>query len=145
VQEVVTAMTSAEMITNAAPARRRLVAAMAGMLALAGCGGLEYLGFEGTQRYDGPGSVIATGQDQGRDQDVLKDGEAAVAYDPDGCQVWIIDDGLEGYSSPRFDPRTGLPICDGKYPPGTVLGDYQTDSAPISDGVSGPGRKVVVR
>lgn len=119
--------------------------ALAMLLLLAGCGGLEVFGFEGTHRYSGPTSVIATGQDQGRDEDVLRDGQAAIAYDPDGCQVWIIDDGLEGYSSPRFDPATGLPVCDGKYPPGTVLGRYETESAPIPDGVSGPGRKAVVR
>jgi len=117
-----------------------------GMVSLiASCGGLERFGFEGTIPYDGPESVIATGQDQGSDEGVLVDGQAAIAYDPDGCQVWIIDDGLEGYSSPRFDPRTGLPVCDDKYPPGTVIGDYETDSAPIPDAVSGPGRKVVVR
>lgn len=119
--------------------------ALAMLLLLAGCGGLEVFGFEGTHRYGGPTSVIATGQDQGRDEDVLRDGQAAIAYDPDGCQVWIIDDGLEGYSSPRFDPATGLPVCDGKYPPGTVLGRYETESAPFPDGVSGPGRKAVVR
>ena len=123
----------------------RLTAAFGLVLGLTGCGGVEYFGFEGTHPYKGPTSVIATGQDQGRDEDVLKDGEAAIAYDPDGCQVWIIDDGLEGYSSPRFDPKTGLPVCDGKYPPGTVLGRYETESAPIPDGVSGPGRKAVVR
>ena len=39
------------------------------------------------------------------DSVALVDGEAAIAYDPDGCQVWIIDDGIEGYSSPRFDVR----------------------------------------
>ncbi|MDP3261803.1 MAG: hypothetical protein U1E06_11555 [Tabrizicola sp.] len=128
-------------------ARRALrrTTALAMLLLLSGCGGLEVFGFEGTHRYAGPTSVIATGQDQGRDEDVLKDGQAAIAYDPDGCQVWIIDDGLEGYSSPRFDPATGLPVCDGKYPPGTVIGRYETESAPIPDGISGPGRKVVVR
>lgn len=118
---------------------------LAMLLFLAGCGGVEVFGFEGTHRYDGPTSVIATGQDQGSDEDVPRDGQAAIAYDPDGCQVWISDDGLEGYSSPRFDPATGLPVCDGKYPPGTVNGRYETASAPIPDGISGPGRKVVVR
>lgn len=95
--------------------------------------------------YSGPNTVIATGSDSGTDAGLLIDGEAAIAYDPDGCQVWIIDDGLEGYSSPRFDPATGLPICDGKYPPGTVLGRYETKSAPIVDLVPGHSRKVVVQ
>ncbi|NHB75380.1 hypothetical protein G8O29_01320 [Rhodobacter sp. M37P] len=106
---------------------------------LSGCGGL-FEGIEGTRPYSGPDSVIATAQDFGRDDSKLVDGEAAIAYDPDGCQVWIIDDGLEGYSSPRFDPRTGLPVCDGKYPPGTVIGVYETRDAGIRDRVSGPAR-----
>ncbi len=117
----------------------RLCGGMAAIALLSACGG-----FEGTQRYSGPTSVIATGQDHGNDEDVLKDGEAAIAYDPDGCQVWIIDDGIEGYSSPRFNPVTGLPVCDDKHPPGTVVGPYETESAPIADRVSGPGRKAVV-
>lgn len=106
---------------------------------LSGCAGLD--GFEGTRPYSGPDSVIATGQDFGRDATSLVDGEAAIAYDPDGCQVWIIDDGLEGYASPRFDPRTGLPVCDNKYPPGTVIGVYETAAAGVRDRVSGPARK----
>ena len=106
---------------------------------LSGCG-LFMDAIEGTQAYSGPDSVIATSEDSGRDNVSLVDGQAAIAYDPDGCQVWIIDDGLEGYSSPRFDPATGLPICDGKYPPGTVIGVYETDDAGIIDRVSGPAR-----
>lgn len=105
---------------------------------LSGCGGAAVEIFEGTQRYSGPDSVIATAEDYGEDSAGLIDGQAAIAYDPDGCQVWIIDDGVEGYSSPRFDPKTGLPVCDGKYPPGTVLGPYETASAPGPDRVSGP-------
>lgn len=106
---------------------------------VSGCGRSFYEVFEGTQRYSGPDSVIATAEDYGEDDAALVDGQAAIAYDPDGCQVWIIDDGVEGYSSPRFDPKTGLPVCDGKYPPGTVIGAYESSSAPIPDKVSGPG------
>ncbi len=109
---------------------------------LSGCVGGE--SFEGTQRSDGPNSVIATGLDKGRDTGVLNNGRAAIAYDPDGCQNWVIDDGLEGYASPRFDPVSGLPICNDHYPPGTVLRDYQTGTEGIADRVSGPGRKTVV-
>jgi hypothetical protein len=99
-------------------------------VSLSGCGLLE-----GSRLYHGPDSVIAAPDDTGTDDGGLIEGEAAIAYDPDGCQVWIIDDGLEGYSSPRFDPKTGLPVCDGKYPPGTVIGDYQSSSSPIADRV----------
>jgi hypothetical protein len=104
---------------------------------LSGCGALIE-GSEGAIAYSGPDSVIATAEDYGQDEVGLQEGVAAIAYDPDGCQVWIIDDGIEGYSSPRFNPKTGLPVCDGKYPPGTVVGVYETPDAGISDRVSGP-------
>lgn len=112
-------------------------------LVLSGC--VQGERFEGTQRYTGPDSIIATGQDQGRDSGVLRNGHAAIAYDPDGCQNWIMDDGLEGYSSPRFDPVSGLPVCNNRFPPGTVLRNYQTGSEGIADRVSGPGIRTVVR
>ncbi len=101
--------------------------------------------FEGTERYRGADSVIATGQDQGSDPGVLRNGHAAIAYDPDGCQNWIMDDGLEGYSTPRYDPVSGLPVCNNRYPPGTVLKNYQTGTEGIGDRVSGPGIRTVVR
>lgn len=135
-------MTLADHITmhRSAPSiSRRLGLVLVLTAGLSGCGA-ERFGFEGTQRYGGPDSVVATGQDQGVDDSDLVDGQAGIAYDPDGCQVWIIDDGIEGYSTPRFDPTTGLPICDGRYPPGTLLGPYESDSAPFPDAVSGPGR-----
>jgi len=100
--------------------------------------------FLGTERYRGADSIIATGQDQGMDTGILVNGRAAIAYDPDGCQNWIMDDGLEGYSSPRYDPVSGLPVCNNLYPPGTVVNDYQTGTAGVQDRVSGTGRKTVV-
>jgi hypothetical protein len=100
---------------------------------------------EGVTPYKGdPNSVIATAYDRGSDAGVLEEGKAAIAYDPDGCQGWIIDDGLEGYSGRRFDPVTGLPVCNNHYPPGTVLKDYQGQSPGLQDYVPGwaqPGRK----
>ncbi len=117
----------------------KLVTVLLGAGLVAGCESIE-----GTQRYYGPDSVIATGVDKGRDRGVLQNGRAAIAYDPDGCQNWIIDDGLEGYSTPRYDPVSGLPICNDKYPPGTVLGDYQSANPGIRDSVPGPGRSTVV-
>lgn len=94
---------------------------------------------------DDPNTVIATGVDKGRDRGVLTNGAAAIAYDPDGCQNWIMDDGVEGYSTPRYDPATGLPICNSLYPPGTVIRNYQTGSQGIRDYVPGPGITTVVR
>lgn len=120
----------------------KMSAGLVAAFALSGC--ITNEGFEGTEAYRGADSVIATGQDQGIDTGVLNNGRAAIAYDPDGCQNWIIDDGLEGYSSPRYDPVSGLPICNNQYPPGTVIRDYQSSTEGIKDRVSGPGRKTVV-
>ena len=80
-----------------------------------------------------PNTIIATNHDTGLDKGGLLEGDAAVAYDGDGCQVWIIDDGVEGYAGRRFDPVTGLPICNNLYPPGTVVGDYQSRTPGIAD------------
>lgn len=120
----------------------KIGASCAAALLLSGC---VTETFEGTERYRGADTVIATGQDQGRDTGVLRNGNAAIAYDPDGCQNWIMDDGLEGYSTPRYDPVSGLPICNDKFPPGTVIRNYQTGTEGVEDRVSGPGITTVVR
>lgn len=52
------------------------------------------------------------------------DGKAAVAVTPDGCQAWIIDEGVEGYASTRSDPKSGLPVCTDAIAPGSVIGDH---------------------
>lgn len=94
---------------------------------LAGC-------VDGVHQYSGdPNTVIAASTDTGRDPGPLEPGRAAIGYDPDGCQVWIIDDGVEGYSGRRFDPSTGLPICNNHYAPGTVVKDYQSQSPGVAD------------
>ena len=103
--------------------------------ALSGC-------VDGVSPYvQSPNTVIATAQDHGRDNVALAPGGGAIAYDPDGCQGWIIDDGVEGYSGRRFDPVSGLPVCNNQYPPGTVLRNYQTMDAGINDYVPYAGRR----
>ncbi|MGI3170326.1 OmpA family protein [Pseudooceanicola sp. C21-150M6] len=42
--------------------------------------------------------------------------------DPDGCEHWVMDDGLEGYMSPHTT-RQGIPVCHR----GNVCGVMQTD------------------
>ena len=116
----------------------KIASALGGALMLSGCVG-------GLTPYHGADSVIATAYDTGRDQGALTDGHAAIAYDPDGCQNWIIDDGIEGYSSPRFNPATGMPVCDGRYPPGTVLGVYTAQGSGFRDYVPGSHQKAAVR
>lgn len=77
--------------------------------------------------------VIASPLDTGGDQSALVFGEAALIIDPDGCEAWLIDDGHEGYSARRYDPITGLPRCDSPFPPGTVIGEYETSDTEIPD------------
>lgn len=50
--------------------------------------------------------------DTGVDAGVLVDGRANIWVDPDGCQHWFIDDGVEGYMTPRLN-RDGTPRCVG--------------------------------
>ena len=119
----------------------KITALLVSGMALSGC---VTEAFEGTEPYRGSESIIATGQDQGRDTGVLTNGVAAIAYDPDGCQIRVLDDGLEGYSTRRFDPVSGLPVCNNNFPPGTVLGNYQTGTEGIEDRVSGTGIRTVV-
>lgn len=95
------------------------------LVALSMVGGCGLIGGFGR---GGKPPIMATGGEEGKDGTfwALKDGEAAIAYDPDGCQVWVIDDGPEGYASPRFDPVSGLPVCNDIYPPGSVIDDPHT-------------------
>jgi hypothetical protein len=76
---------------------------------------------------DGTTPVIARGYDTGFDEVTLPQQRAAIAYDPDGCQNWLLDDGLEGYATRRRDPVSGLPVCNNQFPPGTVVREYRTN------------------
>lgn len=49
---------------------------------------------------------------------------AGIWVDPNGCDHWIIDDGLEGYLSERLTPD-GRPVCSGVAPPTYVVGPFQ--------------------
>ena len=92
---------------------------------------------------------VAEPSDKGWDRNIggakhLSQLKAGVWIDPEGCDHWIIDDGVEGYSGRRFDPVSGLPVCNNHYPPGTVIREYQTRSEGIADWTPGPGIKTVV-
>ena len=56
-----------------------------------------------------PGDTDGT-VDVGLDGGALRDGVASVWIDPDGCQHWYIDDGIEGFMTPRLN-RDGTPKC----------------------------------
>lgn len=57
--------------------------------------------------------------------------KAGIWVDPNGCDHWIIDDGLEGYLSARLD-KYGKPVCSGTAPPNTATGGFKRGS-PIYD------------
>lgn len=52
---------------------------------------------------------------------------AGIWVDPNGCDHWIIDDGIEGYLSQRLD-KYGKPVCSGVAQPNTAVGPYKSTS-----------------
>lgn len=53
--------------------------------------------------------------------------QAGIWVDPNGCDHWIVDDGVEGYLSPRLDDH-GRPVCTGDLPPNTASGPFKSGS-----------------
>ncbi|MEC8794809.1 MAG: OmpA family protein, partial [Pseudomonadota bacterium] len=53
--------------------------------------------------------------------------------DPDGCEHWVMDDGLEGFMTPHVT-RDGIPVCRRGNTCGVVSSDqlFETDKAAIS-------------
>lgn len=69
--------------------------------------------------------------DQGFDKKPLSQLQAGIWIDPNGCDHWIIDDGVEGYLSPRLDP-TGKPVCSGNSNErSTTIGDFKGGSTSL--------------
>jgi len=68
----------------------------------------------------------AKGADDGIiDSKELTQLRAGIWVDPNGCDHWIIDDGLEGYLSARLDRKTGRPVCSGIAAPTQTVGDFK--------------------
>ncbi len=67
------------------------------------------------------------GFDDSIDSKELTELRAGIWVDPNGCDHWIIDDGLEGYLSQRLD-RNGKPVCSGAAPPGVATGPFKKGS-----------------
>lgn len=59
-------------------------------------------------------------RDFGLDHKNLSDLKAGIWVDPDGCDHWIVDDGLEGYLDARVD-EAGKPVCSGIAEPTKVI------------------------
>ncbi len=89
------------------------ILAVTGLLALSACG-------------------LSVGDNKGFDRGIdakhLSQLVAGIWVDPNGCDHWIIDDGLEGYMSPRLTPD-GRPVCSGVAPPNTAVGPFKAGSA----------------
>jgi|SRR6056297_1737761 len=64
------------------------------------------------------------------DRDHLSTMRAGIWVDPNGCDHWIIDDGVEGYLSQRLD-KYGKPVCSGTAPPTVATGDFKQGSTGI--------------
>lgn len=73
---------------------------------------------------------------------LAQQGQSAVAgeryvptiwVDPDGCEHWVMDDGVEGFMSPHVN-RQGIPVCRKMNLCGTLNTDqyFATDSARLS-------------
>lgn len=69
--------------------------------------------------------------DRGFDSKHLSQLVAGIWVDPNGCDHWIIDDGVEGYMSMRLDPF-GKPVCSGAASPNTAVGPFKSGSS-VSD------------
>lgn len=78
--------------------------------------------------------VIANGPDKtidkGIDEKHLSQLEAGIWVDPNGCDHWIIDDGVEGYLSARLD-KYGKPVCSGVAAPTQTVGDFKSGATSI--------------
>ena len=91
----------------------RITALVAFATLVAGCED-----FQGTP--NGPDKSV----DRGLDQKHLSQLEAGIWVDPNGCDHWIIDDGVEGYLSARLD-KHGKPVCSGVAAPTYTAGDFK--------------------
>ena len=97
--------------------RKLILLALVAPIAVAGCQSTTYTG--------GAPKLIARNTDSFLgDNPGPRDGVAAVAVLPDGCEAWIVDEGVEGYGGTRSDPQSGLPVCTDEIPPGSVIGDH---------------------
>lgn len=69
--------------------------------------------------------------DGGWDKKPLSELQAGIWIDPNGCDHWIIDDGVEGYLSPRLAPD-GRPVCSGTpNEANTVIGNFKGGSSSL--------------
>ena len=110
----------------------KIVKATVLLLAAASVSGCVFVeNLEGT----GPLRTGTIGPDKSTDYGVnehhLSTMVAGIWVDPHGCDHWIIDDGVEGYLSPRLTPD-GKPVCSGVALPNTAVGPFK-EGSPVDD------------
>ncbi|KNG94449.1 cell envelope biogenesis protein OmpA [Pseudaestuariivita atlantica] len=76
-----------------------------------------------TGKAAGTGTVTVQGEDY----------TPTIWVDPDGCEHWVMDDGVEGYMTPHVT-RAGIPVCRRANACGVMYSDqfFATDSHRIS-------------
>lgn len=97
--------------------KTKILMATACALGLTACGD-----FEGGRGYPADKTF-----DRGIDKKHLSQLQAGIWVDPNGCDHWIIDDGVEGYLSQRLD-KYGKPVCSGVAEPTHTAGDFKGGS-----------------
>ena len=88
-------------------------------LSVSGCAQLFVGALEGGNR-----TGLERTFDAGSDSKSLSQLVAGIWVDPNGCDHWLIDDGVEGYLSERLTPD-GRPVCSGVAPPNTATGPFR--------------------
>ena len=92
--------------------------------------GLAVLGVTFTLAACQTGSTRDMTRDSHHDTGDLSNLIAGIWIDPNGCQHWIIDDGVEGYLSARLAPD-GRPVCSGIGQPTETIGDFKGGATAI--------------
>ena len=85
------------------------------------------LGLGACADFEGRGYPADKSIDRGIDTKHLSQLQAGIWVDPNGCDHWIIDDGLEGYLSQRLD-KYGKPVCSCVAQPTYTVGDFKGGS-----------------
>ena len=88
------------------------------------------LGLGACADFEGRGYPADKSIDRGIDTKHLSQLQAGIWVDPNGCDHWIIDDGIEGYLSQRLD-KYGKPVCSGTAPPTVATGSYKRGSTVV--------------
>lgn len=76
----------------------------------------------------GCGDKIDKTVDRGINSHPVSQLNAGIWVDPNGCDHWIIDDGVEGYLSARLD-KYGKPVCSGIAQPNLAVGNFKNSIA----------------